>query len=1311
VDRVEELESYMSRWLLRTAAGSDAPQNPSAESIWAVVLFADISGFTQMTRLYHDRGEAGVEELALIVGRYLGGLIDRVFAWGGDIEKLYGDAFLAFWPASDTDRQGALRSALGCASDMIARYDSQTVGDGTVLRLRGALAAGDLRAVQVGGRSGQWHFFIAGPSLSSLSDMLAVAPSGKIFSSADVRSAFPSLPELATVAQIDAAAKAATSRPTWSPDAPFSEAFLRAFLPAPLRRQDRLRTEWLAEFRWLGIVAVSMTDLRCNDESDLALTQSVVTMLQDCADLFDGAITNLTMSDKGPMAIVAFGLPGQAHDDDAVRAVRLAHKAQAALAKQHIGGRAAVTFGLAYCGVVGNRERKDYAIIGDAVNRAVKLLSRKDAPSLVCDQAIAEKAGQWIAFEPLSEPEEREALLFRPVLDRAPTRRLPSFYGRETEMLWLQSRLDEVGSGRTGLVLYIEGEAGIGKSTFATACAERARDGFVFLWGGADIFANAAAPFAAWRPIFAQIFPQRGAPEALLAGVQAALERQSLAPERAGFASVVLPSLPAGVPDGLLPDDVARVTCETLAALLRDGTAERGAVLVLDDVHWMDTGSWMLVAQAAQDVAGVLSVLLARPAPNGDWPGMERLALTAVDRLHLAPLSRTAIGGVINEALGVEPPGEWLEAVVERSGGNPLFARHLALSLRDRSALVPASARRSTSLSNTKPLALRLPESIQRAVIARVDQLAPDLQVALKASSVIGASFSLRAAAALVAPDRALHPDVLQEQFDRLVEFGILTVDRRDPDPSYRFDHALTQEAIYHLLSFENRRRLHAAIAGFLEAEPAAQQPAPAVLGLHWSRAGRPERALPRWEAAGTVALSTGAYHEAVTALREALTEFHSLPDRGHGRSQVSGHAGRLHGLLGEALLQAGEIPESMDQLIDALRDLGFPWARGRLGLYWTLASAITIQYLREVRAGGNSVPLGSLSPVDKEKADTAVQAALTLESLAQACGHRSQFVAGATATLVALNLAQRYRDARLYTRAAGLMSLVLLYANMPRLAERYRAHARRHLPEVEQHHDRLMSTEYIAMSLLMGGRLAEVKDLLIEMRSLAASSNNRRRLLDATSLLILTLLEREEHAACAELLDDFVGDAERSGDPQLRCWSLLEAAELALRKNDLSAAERRLYAAQALLGRLGRNELIWTMGLLALLDLHQARAPEALAKARQVATALAEWRSAGFYVHAGVYAATDVYLDLSAADGAPERADVRRLLLRVQRFGLRFPLTRARSLAAAACYEHMQGRPTRAAQTFELAAAHAQRLELVASLSTIRRWRERFGA
>ena len=89
---------------------------------------------------------------------------------------------------------------------------------------------------------------------------------------------------------------------------------------------------------------------------------------------------------------------------------------------------------------------------------------------------------------------------------------------------------------------------------------------------------------------------------------------------------------------------------------------------------------------------------------------MERLALTIVDRLRLSPLSRTAIGRVIQEALGAEPLEEWSDALAERSGGNPLFARQLALALREQSMPSTEYAPRSAQALSGKPFALRLPD-------------------------------------------------------------------------------------------------------------------------------------------------------------------------------------------------------------------------------------------------------------------------------------------------------------------------------------------------------------------------------------------------------------------------------------------------------------------------------------------------------------------------------------------------------------------------------------------------------------------------
>ena len=89
---------------------------------------------------------------------------------------------------------------------------------------------------------------------------------------------------------------------------------------------------------------------------------------------------------------------------------------------------------------------------------------------------------------------------------------------------------------------------------------------------------------------------------------------------------------------------------------------------------------------------------------------------------------------------------------------------------------------------------------------------------------------------------------------------------------------------------------------------------------------------------------------------------------------------------------------------------------------------------------------------------------------------------------------------------------------------------------------------------------------------------------------------------------------------------------------------------------------------------------------------------------------AADIDLELLGDEDAAHRADTGKIVSRAKRFGLRFPLTRARSLTAAACYYQLRGRRADAVRTFELATAHAQELELTASLSAVRQWRERLG-
>ena len=106
------------------------------------------------------------------------------------------------------------------------------------------------------------------------------------------------------------------------------------------------------------------------------------------AESLNGTLNKLLAFDKGCTFLVVFGLPGQKHDDDPVRGLRLASRvtayaeARGVLPQPTIG----VTTGRVFCGVVGHADRHEYTIIGDSVNTASRLANLPQAEGkTVCD--------------------------------------------------------------------------------------------------------------------------------------------------------------------------------------------------------------------------------------------------------------------------------------------------------------------------------------------------------------------------------------------------------------------------------------------------------------------------------------------------------------------------------------------------------------------------------------------------------------------------------------------------------------------------------------------------------------------------------------------------------------------------------------------------------------------------------------------------------------------------------------------------------------------------------------------------------------
>ena len=63
-----------------------------------VVIFADISGYTNLSEACIKKGETGNEELAFCINRYMEGMVQNLDMYGGDIIKFVGDAMIVMWP-------------------------------------------------------------------------------------------------------------------------------------------------------------------------------------------------------------------------------------------------------------------------------------------------------------------------------------------------------------------------------------------------------------------------------------------------------------------------------------------------------------------------------------------------------------------------------------------------------------------------------------------------------------------------------------------------------------------------------------------------------------------------------------------------------------------------------------------------------------------------------------------------------------------------------------------------------------------------------------------------------------------------------------------------------------------------------------------------------------------------------------------------------------------------------------------------------------------------------------------------------------
>ena len=434
--------------------------------------------------------------------------------------------------------------------------------------------------------------------------------------------------------------------------------------------------------------------------------------------------------------------------------------------------------------------------------------------------------------------------------------------GRDAEVDELcAAAMGAVSRGR-GLLAFVCGEAGIGKTRLAGEVGERLRAKGI---GG----------------VWAACRPDRGAPPywpwvQLLTALGRA---DALAVDNRGS-----------------PDLIRFRFFEDVAAALR-GVAP--VVLVLDDLHWADEPSLRLLEAVSAHVGTAAVVVLG--TYRDTEPGATELARMAADRrVVLRGLSPAELGPALLEATGetIDPPA--VGALYRRTGGNPFFAAEVVRLLR-------AENRLSAGVDSA------VPAGVRAVLDRRIDRLPEATEAVMRAAAVLDAGTSTGVDTVLLAGVADVPPVELAERLAPSVDGRLLVVD----GGRYRFAHALVADTVAARTPPAWRLELHRAAAAALGRRVDAGVADPAEVAHHQLAAarmsGNPDEAraaAERCAMAARTAVRRAAYEDAVRWLDESLVVLADLPE---GRLR-----GELLCALGEAALAAGDQARSRGAFTDA---------------------------------------------------------------------------------------------------------------------------------------------------------------------------------------------------------------------------------------------------------------------------------------------------------------------------------------------------------------------------------------------------------
>ncbi len=820
----------------------------TSEWIEGAIIFSDISGFTSMSQSLSNFGLRGTEMMGKILNTYLSKMTEIIHKYDGIIQKIAGDAITVFFEKNvNIQWKTSLLKATMCSFEMQKLMNQfrriKTLAGEFDLTMKIGISSGRLFSGVLGSYDFGIEHFLIGKAVDLSVEAEHNASLGEVWIEEESYKKIESYVKIIKknknyyriainkqdIPELDAKTEKITFKLTYEEKQTIINE-IRSCVPSPIAKRLELGYhEFLGEDRKTTILFINFTGLSMEDKDFEQKLRYYYNTMQKIITQYRGLLYEFESGDKGYKIIAVFGSPISTEDNEGY-AVPCANviiqtgKDISWIVSQNIG----ITTGYVFTGLIGTPLLRRYALVGDKVNLAARLMSIAGSDQILVDAETYKNTKDRFVYEEQPPKEIKgqhtpiKTYLYKNLKNIEKDKKvkeLSYLIGREEEskrFIQLYSKVIH----KHGQIVSVIGEMGMGKRSIIKAFTSMAEKDNIISYEAVCYNYGIQIPYFGWINIFKDITGIRDTEtnEEKLTKLENTMKEYI--PQDLNKISILANLLGIEIEENewsknLDPSVKKSNLIDLMSNIIINMSKKNPIFIILYDLHWSNSSTMDFLHFLSKNISKERVMIVISYRPFTDKPPEKLTELKKIDyhnTIVLNELNSEQCIEFIQKKWNIKKIPDDFRNIIKRSvGGNPYYIESLMTSLINANQLLLNDKDGSYYFSDDRLENIDIPDDMQNLIISQMDRLDETSKLLLKVSSVAGMNFN-KQLIKWISPIK-IDNEILEVKLSYLCEQGILEKEIKDNEISYSFRNELTLDTAYITLPYTQRKHLHEATA------------------------------------------------------------------------------------------------------------------------------------------------------------------------------------------------------------------------------------------------------------------------------------------------------------------------------------------------------------------------------------------------------------------------------------------------------------------------------------------------------------------